>query len=1039
MKIYESSVKRPITTSLIFVAIIVFGLFSLSKLSIDLLPSFDMNQVMVIASYPGASAEDVETNVTKRLETTLSTVSDLKKITSTSKDNTSVVTIEFNWGTNLDAAVNDIRDKLELIKQALPDGCSTPMIFKLSTDMMPIVIYSVDAKESTAGLYKILDDNFSNPLQRIKGVGTVAIVGAPRREISVNVDPQKLEAYNLSVESIGSKIASENINTPAGNYDVGDETYSLRIEGEFKQSDLLKNIVVSDNGGRPVYLKDVATVRDSLQEKIQESYVNGKKGATIVVQKQNGANSVEVMNSIVKALPSIKQSLPSDIHITEIMNTTDNIKKSIGSLKETILLAFLFVVVVVLYFLGQWRAIIIVLITIPVSLIGAFIYLYASGNTLNVISLSAISIAIGMVVDDAIVVLENVTQHIERGALPREAAIYGTNEVATAVIASTLTLLAVFFPFTMVTGLAGIMFKQLGWMVCIVMVVSIICALSLTPMLCSLLLKKENKSSERFNKFYAPFKRSLDSLDNGYEKILSWAVRHKGKTITAAIILFVGSLLLMKVIGTEFVPASDNGQITGSIELPVGANVDRAKAVATRFQQEVKEKYPEIKNMTYTVGVPSDDESNAFSLMQSSGSNYISMRFRLSDLKDRKRNMFDISDSLRNDLKQYPEISKFNIVAGGSQGGSMTAGSNVDVEIIGYDFNTTTALANQFKKKMENIKGLKDVTISRQEYTPQFDIQFDREKLAENGLNVGTASAYIKNRMRGMTASIFRDEGDEYYVKVRYAQEFRQSVDDIENVVMYNNQGKAIRVGEVAKVVEKFAPPSIERQNRERIVKVSASIYGTTLDKATKALNQEITKMNIPSNVSVKVGGSIEDQQDTFKDLGTLAILIILLVYIVMASQFESLRSPFIIMFSVPFAITGSLISLWISGGTINMMSAIGVIMLIGIVVKNGIVLVDYINLNRERGMGIISAVVNGGKSRLRPVLMTTATTVLGMVPMAFGVGEGSELWQPMGVVIVGGLTVSTLVTLVLIPTIYCVFAARKVDRERKKMKLLNA
>jgi HAE1 family hydrophobic/amphiphilic exporter-1 len=665
MKIYESSVKRPITTSLIFVAIIVFGLFSLSKLSIDLFPSFDMNQVMVIASYPGASAEDVETNVTKRLETTLSTVSDLKKITSTSKDNTSVVTIEFNWGTNLDAAVNDIRDKLELIKQALPDGCSTPMIFKLSTDMMPIVIYSVDAKESTAGLYKILDDNFSNPLQRIKGVGTVAIVGAPRREISVNVDPQKLEAYNLSVESIGSKIASENINTPAGNYDVGDETYSLRIEGEFKQSDLMKDIIVSDNGGMPVYLKDVATVRDSLQEKIQESYVNGKKGATIVVQKQNGANSVDVMNKINKALPTIKQNLPSDIHITEIMNTTDNIKKSVGSLEETILLAFLFVVIVVLYFLGQWRAIIIVLITIPVSLIGAFIYLYASGNTLNVISLSAISIAIGMVVDDAIVVLENVTQHIERGALPREAAIYGTNEVATAVIASTLTLLAVFFPFTMMSGLAGIMFKQLGWMVCIVMVVSILCALSLTPMLCSLLLKKRTNQVKDLLNSMLLSNVAWIALDNGYEKILSWAVRHKGKTITAAIILFVGSLLLMKVIGTEFVPASDNGQITGSIELPVGANVDRAKAVATRFQQEVKEKYPEIKNMTYTVGVPSDDESNAFSLMQSSGSNYISMRFRLSDLKERKRDIFEISDSLRNDLKQYPEISKFNISAGG--------------------------------------------------------------------------------------------------------------------------------------------------------------------------------------------------------------------------------------------------------------------------------------------------------------------------------------------------------------------------------------
>jgi len=1035
MKLYESSVKKPITTSLIFVAIMVLGFFSLSKLSVDLFPSFDMNQALVIVSYPGASAEDVENNVTKSLESALSTVSNLKKLSSTSKENTSVVTVEFNWGTNLDNAVNDIRDKLELVKQSLPSGCSTPMIFKLSTDMMPIVIYSVSATESQAGLYKILDDGLANPLNRITGVGSVYITGAPKREIAINVDPQKSEAYNLSLESIGATIAQENKNTPAGSYDVGDETYSMRIEGELKESELLNNLVVSTFGGRPVFLSDVATVRDSLQEKAQESYVNGRKGATVVVQKQNGANSVDVMKKIRQELPKIQKNLPNDIHLTEVMNSTDNIQNSIGSLKETIFLAFLFVVIVVLYFLGQWRAALIVLITIPVSLIGAFIYLYVSGNTLNVISLSAISIAIGMVVDDAIVVMENVTKHIERGAHPREAAIYGTNEVGVAVIASTLTLIAVFFPFTLMTGMAGIMFKQLGWMICIIMIVSIVCALSLTPMLCSILFKKDQKENPTFKKIYAPFKRSLDALDNGYEKILTWALRHKTVTICSAIALFAFSLVLMKFIGTEFMPASDNAQISGSIELPAGANVDRSKAIALRFQKEIMAQYPEIKTLTYTVGVPSDDESNAMALMSTSGSNYISFRVKLPSIKERKRNMFEIADGMRKLLASYPEVKKSAVTAGGQN--RITAGSTVDVEIYGYDFNTTTQLADSIKAKMQKIKGFKDVTISRQDYTPQFDIDFDREKLALNGLNVGTASTYIKNRMNGMTASLFREDGDEYYIKVRYDKAHRQSVEDIENILMYNAQGKAVRLSEVANVVERFAPPSIERQNREHIVKVSATLYGSTLDVATKAIQGEIDKMDIPSNISTKIAGSIEDQKDSFSDIGTLGILILLLVYIVMASQFESFRSPFIIMFSVPFALTGMLISLWLTGGTLNMMSAIGAIMLIGIVVKNGIVLVDYINLNRERGMGITSAVILGGKSRLRPVLMTTATTVLGMVPMALGIGEGSELWQPMGVVIVGGLTVSTLITLILIPSIYCVFAAREVKNYRKKFKAI--
>lgn len=1035
MKLYESSVKKPITTSLVFIAIIVLGLFSLSRLSIDLMPEIEMNQAYVIVTYPGASAEDVENNVTKVMESALSTVSDLKKLTSTSKENTAIIGCEFEWGIDIDGAVNDMRDKIELVKQMLPDGCSNPMILKISTDMMPISILSATAKESTNALYKILDDGVANPLNRISGVGAVSISGAPQREIIVNCDPTKLEAYNLTVEQIGSIVSQENLNTPGGSIDIGSETYSLRIEGELEESALLNDIVVANYGGKNIFLRDIAYVSDTIQEKAQESYVNGVKGATIVIQKQTGANSVNVMNKIRAELPKIQKNLPKDIHLQEVMNTTDNIENSIASLVETFVLACLFVVIVVLFFLGEWRATIIIMVTIPVALISSFIYLFISGNTLNVISLSAISIALGMVVDDAIVVLENVTTHVERGSKPREAAIYGTNEVAVAVIATTLTLLAVFFPFTMMTGMAGIMFKQLGWMICIIMIVSTASALSLTPMMCSIMLKREKdkKHNKLFLTVYQPISVFLDKLDNAYERLLTWAVRHKIVTIIIAVVMFGASIFGMTRLGSEFIPASDNGQITGSIELPSGANVERSKEIAARLGEKIK-KIPEIRTYTYTVGTPSEDDDNSFAMMNTSGSNYISFRIRLYDYKDRKKSMFEVAEELRKEIDTYTEVKKFSVTAGGD--GGMTSGSTIDLEIFGHDFETTGRIADSVKVAMEKIPGLKDVIIDREDYKPQFQVDFDREKLALNGLSVGAASSYIRNRINGLTASVFREDGEEYKIKIRYDRAHRQSVEDIENILIYNSAGKAVRVSEVANVVESMEPPSIERQDRERIVKVTAKLYGTTLDVASAKIQEAVDKMDIPTEIGTKIGGSIEDQQDTFSDMTLLLVLILMLVYIVMAAQFESLRYPFIIMFSVPFAFVGLVLSLVITNETINLMSMIGAVMLVGIVVKNGIVLVDYINLNRERGMGISQSVISGGKSRLRPVLMTSATTVLGMVPMALGIGEGSELWQPMGIAIVGGLTVSTLVTLVVIPVMYCVFASREIVKYRNKHSL---
>jgi len=1031
MKIYESSVKKPITTALIFVAVVVLGLFSFSKLSIDMLPEIEMNQAIVMVNYPGASAEDVENNITKPLENVLSTVSELKKIRSTSKDNISIINIEFNWGVDLDEKSNDIRDKIEFVKQALPDGSSNPMILKFSTDMIPVMFISATSEESTNGLYKLLEDGVANPLNRINGVGTVSIAGAPKREISVNVDPKKLEAYNLTIEQIGQKIGLENLNTPGGSIDVGSETYALRIEGELKESDKLKDIIVSNYGGNVVYLKDIAHVSDTVEEKAQETYVNGNRGATIVIQKQSGANSVEIVNQIRAKLPELQKNLPKDVVLNEINNTTDNIVNSIASLTDTVLLALLFVVLVVLFFLGQWKATIIIAITIPISLIAAFIYLFVSGNSINVVSLSAISIAIGMVVDDAIVVLENITTQVDRGARPREAAIYGTNEVSVAVVATTLTLLAVFFPFTMMTGMAGLMFKQLGWMVCIIMIVSTVAALTLTPMMSSLLLTPKRKYKTKSERAYQPIARLLDRLDIFYERTLKVAVRRKWMTLLIGIAIFLSSVILATQIGSEFFPASDNGQISGTIELPIGANVDRARDVYQRFEAKIKKDFPEIESTTFTIGALSDDSDNSWAAMQTNASNIISMNIRLSDFEKRDRDIFEIAELMRKEISTYTEVDKFNIIAGGN--GGMTSGSTVDVEIYGYDFLVTENIAKEVQTKMASIKGFRDVQISREDYKPQFRVVFDRDKLALNGLNVATASQYVRNRMNGMTASFFREDGEEYLIKVRYAKAFRQSIEDIENIQIMNPMGRSVKLVEVARVEENFAPPQIERQNRERIVKVSASLYGETLDKATANLKKELDKMDVPLNIGMEIGGTIVEQQESFGEMAILLLLIIMLVYIVMAAQFESLSYPFIIMLSILFAFTGMFVALFITGQTLNMMSYIGGIMLVGIVVKNGIVLVDYINLNRERGMGIKEAVISGGKSRLRPVLMTTATTVLGMIPMALGIGEGAELWQTMGISIVGGLTFSTLITLLIVPVTYVMIAARQEKKKKKR------
>lgn len=1033
MKIYETAVKNPVGTSVIFIGIVLIGILFYRQLPVDLYPNIDLNIVSVMTSYSGAGAQDVEANVTRPLEDVLNTTEKLKEIRSLSRDGMSMIMLEFDFGTDMDAVMNDVRDKVDIIAGFLPDGTEDPMILKFSSDMIPVVVLSATAEESAGALYKILDEQVANPLNRVSGVGTVSVGGAPQREIQVNVIPDKLEAYSISLEQIAQVIAAENVNVPAGDFDIGTQTYMLRLEGEFKDSKHLNDIVVGNNQGRAIYLRDVATVKDTVESRIQENYTNGRRSASIVVQKQSGANTVAIADAVRSQLPELKKNLPPDIEIETVMDTSDYIKTSINSLLETIFLALIIVGVIVLFFLGRWRATVIIMVAIPISLIGSFIYLFLTGNTINIISLSALSITIGMVVDDAIVVLENITSHIERGSRPKQAAVYGTEEVSLSVIASTLTIVAVFLPMTMVGGFAGVMFKQLGWMVSIIITLSLIISLTLTPMMSAHMMRssKEAKVSgfdRWYNKRILPL---LDKLDHGYARLVNWVSRRRRTTLAGVILIFIVSAVISAVtLRTEFMPASDNNSIAMTVEMPTGTRMEVAREVGQGIAQRLREKYPEIEIVSFSVGAASEDDS--WAAMQDNASNIMTYTMRLTEAKNRNKTIYDISDEIRADLGDMPELHRFQVQPGGGDMG-MTGGSNVALDIYGYDLALTDQVAEDVRSFLENVDGLRDITVSRKDYRMEYQIQFDREKLSLNGLNMMTAANAVRNRINGLTMSRYREDGEEYDIRVRFEEQYRQSIEDIENILIYNPMGIGVRVRDLGQVVETSSLPQIDRQDRQRIVTVSGTIYGRALSEVVDDVNSVLAQADPPSGVQVEISGSLEDQQEAFSELALLLMIVSLLVYIVLASQFESLTYPFMIILTVPFAFTGSLLLLAITGEPLGIMGFVGLIMLVGMVVKNGIVLIDYINLNRERGMSIITAVVHGGRSRLRPVLMTTFTTILGMIPLAVGTGQGSEMWQSLGISIIGGMAFSTIITLVLIPAIYSMMAGYGVRRQRRK------
>ena len=1054
MAIYKTAINKPITTGLVFVAVIILGLFSLSRLPIDQMPEMDPPYVTVMTTYAGANASDIETNITKIIENSLNSVDGLKNITSTSKDNISVVTLEFEWGENIDEALNDIRSYVDLLFDNLPDGVSRPMILKLNSSAMPIMVYGFTAKESYSGLDRILEDNVVNELNRIDGIGNITVSGAPERYVYIDLDAKQLDAYGLSLEQVGNAISANNLDLASGTVKMGKEQYQMRVKGEYVESSEIADIAVTTTmTGRQVFVRDLATVRDTIKDLSLDEKINRQDGARLIISKQTGANTVAIAKQVLAQMKRIQRTLPPDIETTLIRDGSENITNAINGLTTSIFYALLFVVLVVLVFLGSWRSTVIIALTIPISLVTSFIYLLVADSSLNIISLASLTVAIGMVVDDAIVVLENITKHIDRGENPREAAICATNEVWTSVIATTLVLVAVFVPLTMLPGMMGIFMKELGWIVTIVVCVSTCAAITLIPMLSSKMLKerpfffkKEDEEAYEAKKEHNFYNRTVirafNAIDAAYANLLRWCLAHKRVTLLIALAFFIVTLLpvISGKIGMDFMKMQDDGQISVSAELQRGTRIEETLKTARHMEDDI---YRILGKdvLVVSTSAGSNEDAGFAALFNSTTNNKISMTVRCTKKYERNETIFQLQEKLRQCFAEYPELVTFQVSQGGMMGGGSS--NSLQVEIYGYDFDQTTRFTQDLKKRIDdNVPGARDTKISRDEDRAELKITFDKQKLALHGLSGSAVAMYVRNRVNGMAAGYLKEDGKEYNIVVRLREAYRSSITDIEQLSIPTPTGSIIKLEELAKVEEYWCPPTIERKNRQRYLTLTVMPYQTSLRDLAQNVQAEIDQMDIPAEIHYDLAGDYKEQQDSSRDMLLLGALIIMLVYIVMASQFESFSKPFIIMFSIPFAISGVILMMFITGNNLDMIGALGLILLIGIVVKNGIVLVDYINLMRERGIALYEAIALSGKSRLRPVLMTAFTTILGMIPMATSNSEGSEMWTTMGLVVIGGLTVSTFVTLIVVPVLYGIFNRKgeieKKEKERKKFVFMN-
>ena len=1016
MKIAVISIQRKITFFMLYLIVIGFGLFSLSRLKIDLLPDIKFPVIGIIVEYQGVGPADIENLITRPIEETVAATKNVKQIDSQSSQGYSIVLLQFNWGTDIDKAENNVRKRLDLVRDFLPDEASDPLVFAFDPSLQPIMFLGLNSKYlGPAELRKLADEHVEPLLERVEGVAAATTMGGLERQINVKVDPVRLAALHLSISDLVRAIQLQTSLQPAGRMETPTTNFSLRTRSDFTRIEDVKNVIVARSARGTVYLKDVAQVEDGFKERFGDVRVNYRPGVAIQINKQSDANTVQSCRNIRKALPQIQSILPEGTQITVIYDASEFIMRSILNLRNTGLQAFVLSLLVLLVFIRNIRGSLIMAVSIPVSIISTFAVMYAANLTLNIISMAGLALAIGMLVDNSIVVLENIYRHREMGEPLLQSADVGTTEVGMAITASTLTTISVFLPVLFIPDIAGELFSDMVIVICFSLLVSLILALTLIP-----LLSHEIMRVPRMDRIFPAQERLKTTLENGYRRfeewyhrILDWSLQHRGKVLAGVTVLFVLAVILAFSLAGEFLPHTDQNLIIARIDREVGTPLEETENTVLQIEQIVRQEVPEAENVYMTFGAT----EGIAALFMGTGSHNIFLRIRLTPMENRDRTQFEIQDALRARFKEIPGLRVEFI-----QAGMFSTQREVEVKILGYDLQRGREIAEQIKRGMEKIPGLVDISLNIRQGSPELQIIPRRERLNDVGLTVFQLASIISTAIQGKVAARYRSGAEEYDIRVQLAKPYRQSKAALANLIIPLPSGKNVPLEQLADIQTGIAPSTIFRENQQRVISVGCDLSGTDLSTAVREIQRVIRQTPVPSDFQILIGGTAKDQRTSFRYLRLAFLAAILLVYMVMASQFESLIDPFIIFFTIPLAFIGAIFMLFITGTSMNVMSLVGLVMLVGIVVNNGIVLVDFANQLQRRGLSIYQAAREAARVRLRPVLMTALTTILGMVPLALEIGAGSENWAPMARSVIGGMTASTAFTLLVVPIMYTIF-----------------
>ena len=1021
MSIPRLAIHRPITMFMISAVIVLLGTISLLRLPVDLMPDVSFPSITVRVGYAGVGPLEIEELIVRPIEQAVSAVAGLERLESTASEGSGRVTLNFAWGTDLSEAADEVRSRIDRIRARLPEEADAPTIFKFDSTAMPIMGIGVEGDLDRVTLREIAQNDLSQRLERVPGVASVSVEGGLRRQIHVDLSKEKITALNLPVDRIVNIIRSENQNTPLGEVDEGDTTYLVRSQGQYQNIEDIKNLVVMTRQSVPVYLKDIAEVTDSTEDFRSFTRINGKPAVRMRVTKQSGENTVAIAEGIHREVEKINREVPN-VTLSILDDSSVFIKRSISSVREHALLGGVLVMLIIFLFLRDLRATGIVFTSIPISVIGTFALLYFAGFTLNTMTFGGLALGIGMIVDASIVVLENTFRHMEHGKDRMTAAIEASEEVWSAILASTLTHIAVFIPLLFLTGVSSILFTQLSIVVIFSLSMSLFVAVTVVPVLCSRFLQLPPPAEERrgpLGRLYTWSERVLEGMDDRYRQIVHRALVHRPTVIGIGVALFVLALFILPTVGFELMPQTDEGEVSVDAELPVGTRIERTHAVIERLEAMIRQAVPPTE-MTMLIS-----NAGGGGFMGGSGARG-SVNVRLVPRSERSRSNEEIARDLRRRLSGIPGVIvrarpsggnfQMNRLLGGGGSGRLA------LEIRGHDLTDARRVAVQARAVMERTSGIADVQIGRDDGRPELSIRVDRPKAALLGMSVSSVANTIQTNVAGTQAAFFRERGNEYPIVVRLREEDRGRISDIDSVLIATPQGKVVPAGNVLAVENSTGPVSIDRKNQERIMRISAEPE-VTLSEAVKRVNERLSQVSVPQDFTVGFGSEVEEQAKAFNQLRLLLVLAILLVYAVMASQYESMRDPFIIMFSVPLAAIGVVLALKLTATPFSLQAYIGVIMLAGIVVSNAILLVDYTNVLRRRdAIPLRAAVERAGRTRLRPILMTSLATMLGLLPMALGLGEGAELQAPLARVVIGGLLTSTLITLVFVPCVYTIF-----------------